>query len=126
MAVPFRAPGRIQAINVTLSYVIGYTNDTHTGGRKIVGQGAVIKLVVGTAQCKGEIKAENATVLWSSAPLLSPAFDKCSNCYGKLPIAVSGLNIDISASTVLGFEFINNDHNVQLDLPIRIGIEWNQ
>ena len=124
MAVPFRAPGRIQAINVTLAYVVGYT---HTAGHKVAGQGTIIKLVAGPRPpCKGEVKAENATVLWSSAPLLSPAYDKCPNCYGKLRIAVSGLNIDVSVSPVLGFEFVNNDHNVQLDLPIRIGIEWDQ
>ena len=39
---------------------------------------------------------------------------------------VSGINIDVSTSPVLGFEFVNNDHNVQVDLPIRIGIEWEQ
>ena len=127
MAVPFRTPGRIRAINVTLAYVVGYTNDTHTHGHTIAGQGAVIKLVAGPRlPCKDEANAENATVLWISAPLLSPAFDTCPNCYGKLPIAVSGLDIDVSHLSVLGFEFVNNDHNVQLDLPIRIGIEWGQ
>ena len=111
----------------TTDDVVGYTNDTHifkyTATTKVVGHGVVIKLLAGASRpCKEEVKTENAIVVWSSTALLPLAFDKCSACCGCRLRTRTGLNIDVSASLVLGFEFVNNDHNVQWDLPIGIGI----
>ena len=57
------------------------------------------------------------------------SYDKCHTiaCYSKpLNVSVSGLSIDTRAPGALALHFENNDHNIQVLLPIEIKLGWGK
>ena len=54
-----------------------------------------------------------------------PAFDKTHTYSAPINVSVSGLSLDVSQPGArLGLSFTDNDHNLQVLLPVEMEIEW--
>eukprot|EP01047_Picozoa_sp_COSAG01_P020317 COSAG01_NODE_1153_length_11487_cov_98.298736_9_plen_341_part_00 len=120
LAAPLNGTQRLTSVTFAYRYLVGY--DKKVSG----GAGAKLSLLFRpNIECPGD--STNATVLYSSGPLLLPSFDKChtGECYSKpVNVSVAGLNLSVAESARLALEFSNGDHNLQLLLPIHLKLGW--
>lgn len=112
----FVGKGTITGISLSFNYTVGYNS--------AVGNGSTISVVF-YPSVSGCPQAEPAfTNVWTSAPLLSPEYDK-THAYKPIDVSVSDLHLDVSQPGArLGFHFVDNNHNVQILLPITVKLVW--
>lgn len=113
----FIGKGTITGVELSLKYTVGYSS---APGKK----GSTIGLAFypSTGVCPQEEPA--STKLWTSPEYLTPDYDK-THAYAPVNISLCGLNIDVSQPGArLGLHFEDNDHNLQVLLPIQVKLTW--
>ena len=117
LAAPLNGSGTLSSVEFSFRYSVGYG----TGG-----DGVVVSLAF---HSKLDCPAHSVISLWNSSALSLPSYDHCHTvqCYSKpLNVSVSGLSIDTHAPGALALHFENNDHNIQVLLPIEIKLGWRK
>ena len=85
-------------------------------------------LVLGTITSAQEQRSlPTCTLTPLATPRGADPFDVCNTCYSP-PQVVSlprgSFNIPVTNATTLELRFVNNNRNVQLDLPMDVSITW--
>eukprot|EP01043_Picozoa_sp_COSAG02_P047519 COSAG02_NODE_4564_length_5212_cov_1.952297_3_plen_429_part_00 len=112
----FVGKGTINGISLSFNYTVGYNS--------VVGNGSTISVVFypSVSGCPQEEPA--FTTVWTSAPLVSPEYDK-THAYKPIDVSASDLHLDVSQPGArLGFHFVDNKHNVQILLPVAVKLVW--
>ena len=125
MKAPFVGHGTITGVELSFRYTIGYNA---AKGQK----GATIALVYHSqsSDCPNAPPAPpandpNATVLWTSPAYLEPKFDVTHKYSAPVNVSLSGLHLDVlRPGARLGLHFEDNDHNMQVLLPIEVKLTW--
>ena len=116
MQAGFVGKGTITGVSLKYNYTVGYNS--------LEGNGSTISVAFypTAGECPQDEPA--STKLWTSAPLLSPQYDK-THAYKQVEVSVSNLHLDVSQPGArLGLHFADNGHNVQVILPIVVNLVW--
>jgi len=126
MKHPFAGPGTITGIKLSYRYTIGYNNAPGKNGAQIRVQ---FHPSLDLGGCGSPLSADdpNAKTLYTSPAYLQPEYDKTHAYSPPINVSLSGLSLDVSQPGArLGIQFMDNDHNMQLILPIDVEIAWKE
>jgi DUF1680 family protein len=126
MKHPFLGKGTITGLKLSYRYTIGYNSLPGKHGAQI---GVSFHPSMDLGQCNNvappSSQDPSAKQLYTSPAYLEPEYDKTQQYSLPINVSLSGLSLDVSQPGArLGLTFADNDHNMQVVLPIHVEIEW--